>query len=612
MNKPEPRAIIIGGIVISFMLTLLIRLFFLQLINDEYEISALNNSQRHIIQYPPRGIIYDRDSTILVSNKAAYDLMVIPRQVTQMDTLQLCNYLNIDIQDFRERLKNAKNFSGFQVSIFYKMLSAEEYASLQEILFAYEGFFVQPRVVRQYKANIGAHVFGDIGEVSTNTIINDSYYKMGDYCGVNGLEMHYEKVLRGEKGIQIFLVDAHNRIKEPFKKGEFDKQPVAGKSLLSSLDADLQAYGEKLMQNKVGGLVAIEPSTGEILAMVSSPGYNPNLLIGRKRGYYYDSLLNADFNPLFNRAINSAYPPGSTFKVAQALVAMDDGLISKKTGFSCNKSLVGCHNHPDANNVSEALQYSCNPYFYQVFKRLIQRGYETSIFRDSHVGLNLWKKKIELLGFGQSLDIGLPSVSKGQIPGVEYYDALYGKYRWAFSTIYSLSIGQGEILATPLQLANFTAIIANHGWYYTPHLVKAIEGKGKEEKYLQKHILPFDTDIYPALIDGMDWAVNKPHGTARLARVDSITVCGKTGTAENPHGEDHSIFMAFAPKENPKIAIAVYVENSGFGGTWAAPVAGLMIEYYLTDTVKNKWSEQRILDANLLPVKDSLNYEPKQ
>ena len=605
MNKPEPRTYIIGGIVIATALTMLIRLFYLQVVSDEYEVSALNNSQRHIIQYPPRGIIYDRDSNIIVSNKAAYDLMVIPRQVKEIDSLKLANALGIDMESFRLRLAKARLYSQFQPSTFYKMLSAEEYAGLQEILYAYEGFFVQPRVVRQYKGQNGAHILGDIGEVNQNILDKDPYYKVGDYCGVNGIEKSYEKILRGQKGVRIYLVDAHNRIKESYKNGKYDTLPEAGKSIVSTIDMDLQAYGEKLFKNKIGSLVAIEPATGEILAMVSSPTFDPNLLVGRERGMNYDSLLKTDNKPLYNRAIAAPYPPGSTFKVAQAMVALDEGVIFPYTGFPCNKSLVNCHNHPEPTNVSKAIQFSCNPYFYQVFKRMVQRGYESSIFRDSPIGLDLWKEKITLLGFGQALDIGLPGVSPGQIPGSDYYDALYGQYRWAFSTIYSLSIGQGEISATPLQLAHFASIIANRGSYYTPHLVKSIEGNGLEEKYSEKHVLPFDQSIYPPIIKGMEDAVNAPLGTAALAKIEGITVCGKTGTAQNPHGEDHSIFMAFAPKENPDIAIAVYVENAGFGGTWAAPIAGLMIEHYLNDSISNTWGEERILNANLIPEKET-------
>ncbi|MEA3447076.1 MAG: penicillin-binding protein 2 [Bacteroidota bacterium] len=605
MNKQfEQRKYLIIGIIVLTGIVILIKLFYLQIINEEYKISALNNSQRHIIQYPPRGIIYDRDSNILASNKVAYDIMVIPGQVKPIDTIQFASHLHISVNEFKQRLLKASHYSYFKASVFFKLLSAREYASLQEYIHHYRGFYVQPRLVRDYPQKLAPHVLGDVGEVGKKVVESDDYYQPGDYIGLNGLEKYYEEELRGEKGLKIYLVDAHNRIKESFQDGRYDKKPVAGKNLICTIDSRLQAYGKQLMHNKLGGLVAIEPETGEILAMVSNPTYDPNILIGRKRGYYYDSLLLADHKPLFNRAVNAAYPPGSTFKVAQAIVALDEGVIDVNTAFSCNKALIGCHNHPNASSITEAIQYSCNPYFYQVFKRLIQRGYEESIFKDSPLGLDLWKQKISSFGFGSRLDIGLPSVNSGFIPGSDYYNRLYGEYRWAFSTIYSLCIGQGEIGVTPLQLANFASIIANRGWYYTPHLIKRIEKEGLESKYSQKHILPFDENIYPPVIDGMAATVNGDIGTARLSRIKGITLCGKTGTAENPHGEDHSIFMAFAPKDNPQIAIAVYVENSGYGGTWAGPIASLMAEKYLLDTIQVKWKEDRILDANLIPEKE--------
>ncbi len=600
----EQRQYLILGIIVLSGIIMLIQLFYLQIINEEYKVSALSNSQRHIIQYPPRGIIYDRDSNILASNKVAYDIMVIPGQIKPFDTCQFASHLNISVNEFKQRLMKASHYSYFKASVFFKLLSAREYASLQEYIHLYRGFYVQPRLVRDYPQKLAPHLLGDVGEVSQKVVDSDVYYQAGDYIGLNGLEKYYEKELRGEKGLKIYLVDAHNRIKESFHDGMYDKKTEAGKNLICTIDSRLQAYGNKLMQNKLGGLVAIETETGEILAMVSNPNYDPNILIGRKRGYYYDSLLLDDQRPLFNRAVNAAYPPGSTFKVAQAIIGLDEGVIDVNTGFPCNKALVGCHSHPRANSIIQAIQYSCNPYFHQVFKRLIQRGYEESVFKDSPIGLDLWKQKISSFGFGSRLDIGLPSVNPGFIPGSDYYNRLYGEYRWAFSTIYSLSIGQGEIGVTPVQLANFASIVANRGWYYTPHLVNNIQGKGLESKYKQKHILPFDEKLYEPVIEGMNEAVNGDHGTAKLARIQDITLCGKTGTAENPHGEDHSIFMAFAPKENPKIAIAVYVENSGFGGTWAGPIASLMVEKYLLDTIQVKWKEDRILDANLIPQEE--------
>lgn len=609
MKQYESRKYVIIAIVAIAIIALIVRLFVIQIASDTYRISASNNAQRHVIQYPPRGIIYDRDSNILASNIAAYDMMVIPSQVQEMDTAELAGHLGITVHDFRQRLAKASSYSLFRPSVFYKLMPAEEYARLQENLYKYPGFFVQSRTIRDYSWKTAAHVLGDVGEVSRKIIKQDTSYKMGDYAGMNGLEKYYEKELRGKKGVKIYLVNARNIIKESFKEGRYDRPAIPGKDLVSTLDMELQLYGERLMKNKIGSVVAIDPNNGEILAMISSPAYDPDLLVGRQRGTNYDSLLKADYRPLFNRAVNSASPPGSTFKPAQAMVALNDGLIEPYSYFPCNKALVGCHNHPSATNVAKAIQYSCNPYFYEVFRRIIQAGESESIFKDSRIGLAKWKEKMTSLGFGQAFDIGLPAVSKGQVPSPDLYDGMYGKYRWAFSTIYSLSIGQGELSVTPLQLANFAAILANRGHYFNPHLVKHIAEDSIANKYRKKVSVPIDTSYYPYIVNGMELAVNGARGTAGRARIKNVIVCGKTGTAENPHGEDHSIFMAFAPKDSAEIAIAVYVENAGFGGTWAAPIASLMMGKYLTDTIQNSWKENRILEADLLPKPDSTENE---
>ncbi len=376
---------------------------------------------------------------------------------------------------------------------------------------------------------------------------------------------------------------------------------MPGKDLTLTIDLELQRYGEMLMNNKIGSIVAIEPATGEILAMVSSPSYDPQLLVGRARGNNYDSLLNAKGKPLINRAISSTYPPGSIFKMANALVAMQEGLITKDTFFPCDQSKVGCHGHPPANTVARAVQYSCNPYFYYVFKACVQRGKERSIFKDSRIGLDLWKKKIVTLGFDRALDIGLPGVNKGQVPGPDYYDRLYGKHRWAFSTIYSLGIGQGELLISPLQMAHFCAIIANRGFYYNPHLLKKLGGEAISGENTQKVFTPFDKKYFEIIVEGMDNVVNEEYGTGFYARMPDIRVCGKTGTAQNS-GKDHSVFIAFAPRDDPKIAIAVYVENAGFGGVWAAPISRLMIEKYMKGYVTDTLLEKRIVESVIFDV----------
>ena len=602
MKDLSIRKFYVGGIFLAIFLIIIIRLFTIQVIDDSYKISSENNSQRRIVEYPARGLVFDRNGILLVSNETAYDLMIIPRQVTSFDTAMLMQDLGIDIDDLRMRIKKAIGYSRFKPSVFYKQMSKMQYAYFQEHMYRYPGFYVQTRSLRKYEKTIAAHILGDIGEIDLEGIQNDSYYAVGDYVGKSGIENYYENVLRGEKGVKVYIVDVHNRIQGSYENGEFDIAAKPGKAITLCIDERLQSYGELLMQNKIGSIVAIDPSNGEILTMVSSPGYDPNLLIGRQRGYNFDSLMKAPNKPLFNRAVNAAYPPGSIFKMVQAIIGLDQGIITPNTSFPCDQSIVGCHNHPPNTNLMRAIQYSCNPYFYMLTRKLIQRGFEKSIFRDSRVGLEIWKDKVLALGFEQSFDIGLPSVSRGKIPGPDYYDRIYGKYRWAYSTIYSLSIGQGEVLVTPLQMANYAAIIANRGYYYPPHLARHINNEIPDSSFRKPVKTPFKPEYFIPIVDGMDAVVNEEYGTGGLARIPHIRVCGKTGTAQNPHGEDHSIFMAFAPKDNPKIAIAVYIENAGFGGVWAAPIASLMIEKYLTDSISNIYSEQRILNTNIYNI----------
>ncbi len=603
MKILDDRKYVVIGIITVIFLIIWIKLFNLQILDISLKISSDNNSQRKVIVYPSRGLIYDRNGVLLVSNEAAYDLMVIPRNIKDMDTLSLCQDLNISTEEFNEKLFTCKEYSEYRPSLFYKQITAVQNAGLQEHMYKYKGFFVQKRTLRRYKEGIAAHVLGDVGEVDLKTLETDAYYSGGDYAGKSGVEKYYEDKLRGQKGVKVFLVDVYNNIQDSYMEGKYDVPAEPGKNISLTLDTELQRYGEQLMENKIGSIVAIEPASGEILAMVSSPTYDPQLLVGRERGHNYDSLLNASGKPLINRAVSSTYPPGSIFKLAISLVALQERIISSNAYFPCDHTIVGCHNHPLANGVARAIQYSCNPYFYFVFKKIIQRGLKESVFRDSRMGLELWKKKILGLGFEKAFDIGIPGVNKGQIPGPDFYDRLYGKYRWAFSTIYSLGIGQGELLISALQMANFCAIIANRGYYYNPHLVKKIDNVEIEGLNTQKIFTPFDKEHYNVVVDGMDMVVNEEFGTGYYARLSDIRVCGKTGTAENPHGDDHSIFVAFAPKDNPEIAIAVYIENAGFGGVWAAPIARLMIEKYIKDEISDIAMEKRILEADLT-IKD--------
>ena len=595
IEKQKYNIIFIFCIII---LIIWIKLFYIQIIDTDLKKASENNTIRRITIYPSRGLIYDRNEKLLVYNEASYDLFVTPKEIKNLDTISLCRDLKMTVDEFVKKLTKAKEYSMRKPSVFYSQITAEQYAILQEHLYKYKGFNVQNRTLRKYDSNIAAHIFGDIGEIDLKQLTADTYYKGGDYIGKSGIEKYYEKELRGKKGVQYLLVDAFNNIKDKYKNGEFDTIAQLGKNLTLTIDATLQKYGEELMQNKKGAIVAIEPSTGEILAMVSAPSYSPQLMVGRQRGKNYDSLLNIKEKVLINRALYE-YPPGSVFKIAQALVGLSENVITANTYYPCDKSKVGCHDHPPCNGVRRALQYSCNPYFYYVFRDLVHRGIEKNVFKDARIGLDLWKDKIETLGFNQAFDIGLPNVKKGNIPGSEYYDNLYKKHRWAFSTIYSLSIGQGEVMVTPLQIANLCAIIANRGYYCEPHIVKKINNQTIHQNNT-KIYPPFDKSYFEIIVEGMDYVVNGDYGTGYLARIPGVEVCGKTGTVQNPKGKDHSAFIAFAPKKEPKIAIAVYVENAGFGGVWAAPIAKLLMEKYLKSEISNHDLEEKILETNLL------------
>lgn len=588
------RSTVIIVIFITVAFIYWIRLFQLQIVEERYTVDARSNAIRHKVQYPGRGLIYDRNGEILVYNEAVYDLMIIPGQAKETDWALLAQLLEITEEGAKERYKKARAYSRHAHSVFEKQISKETYGKLQEYLYRFPGFYVQSRTLRRYPKPIAAHVLGDVGEVSESEIARNSYYQMGDYIGKSGLEKYYETQLRGTKGVKVVMVDVLNREKGSYKGGMFDTAAVSGQELYSTLDASLQAYAEELMYGKRGSIVAIEPSTGEVLALVSAPTYDPNLLIGRIRSGNYGVLLNDPQKPLFNRALMAYYPPGSIFKLPQALIGMQEKVITPYSGFACDKSLVGCHGHPDALSVAEGVRMSCNPYFYQVFRRIIMRGKDNNRFVDSRLGLQRWDTLIRTFGFGQRLNIDLSDAKAGFIPDAAYYDRYYGKNQWAFSTIFSVSIGQGEIGLIPLQMANLAVIMANRGYYYTPHLVRAI-GNGKNSLLdTVAHHVAIDRRYFEPVVEGMYGAVHLPGGTARRARIDSIVVCGKTGTSQNPHGKDHAVFIGFAPRENPRIAISIFLENSGFGGTWAAPTASLLIEKYLTGKVSRKWLEDQV------------------
>lgn len=603
MNIFFERKYVIQGIIILTGLILLARLFYIQVVDDSYFLSANNNVLRKIVVYPARGIIYDRTGRIMVQNEPVYDLMVIPRQVKEIDTTQFCSLIGIGKNEFIERLEKARKYSPYKSSIFEKQLSARTFAGFQERLFEYPGFYVQNRTVRKYPDSVAAQVLGYIGEVDENMMKKTNYYyQLGDYIGISGVERSYENILRGQRGVKMIMVDVFNREQGSYENGAYDTLAIAGEKVTSSLDLEIQKMGERLMKNKKGSIVAIEPSTGEILAFVSSPGYDPNLLVGRERGTNYRKLVLDKDKPLFIRPIMAQYPPGSIFKAVEALVGQQEGLIYPETRFPCGggyrygNRVVRCTHVHSALNLMESIQLSCNPYYCYVFKKLIDNGN----YGSAEANFIAWRKHIEKFGIGVKLGIDLPNELKGLLPTHEFYDKYYGAGRWKSSNIISLSIGQGELGITPLQMANVMAIIANKGYYYSPHLVKAIGNKNQQKpEYTTRHYAGIDSNYFDVVIDGMQKVVEG--GTATYARIQGITMCGKTGTAQNPHGKDHSVFVAFAPRENPKIAIAVVVENAGFGSVWAAPIASLLVEQYLTDTItRPKYYVDRLLNADLI------------
>jgi penicillin-binding protein 2 len=599
MNHFTDRRYVFAVAIILVGLVFMIRLFHIQIIDKSYKQYALNNAQSVRVIFPARGLIYDRNGKIMVYNKAAYDIMVTPRLLEPFDTTELCSILKITRESARERLRSARSYSTRVPSVFMKQVSYENAALLQEKMYQFPGFYVQTRTLREYARPIASHALGYVGEVDQAILDSNSYYQLGDYIGVSGVEKAYEEYLRGEKGKTVFLKDVHNQTVESYQEGRLDVTVEVGKNLTTTLDMDLQEYGEKLMAPYLGSVVAIEPSTGEVLALVSAPTYPPDLLVGRNLGAEFSTLAADTLNPLFNRALMAQYPPGSTFKTMMGLIGLQEQVISKKTEFYCYYGFyvgnihTACHLHESPLNLVEAVQNSCNTYFINVLKNILQ----DVKFSSTAEAYNNWRNHLLSMGFNKPLGIELTNELTGNIPTPDYFNRIYGENHWNYLTIRSLAIGQGELLVTPIQMANMTATLANRGYYITPHLVREIEGGVQiDEKYREKHFTSIDTSSYGPIVDGMELVVNGgPGSTARNAKIEGITVCGKTGTAENPHGNDHSIFIAFAPKENPKIAIAVYVENQGFGTTYAAPIASLMIEKYLTGEIKRKWYENWVM-----------------
>ncbi len=606
MNPYSYRKDILVWSVVSLLAIITIRLFVIQIIKTDYRVNAENNAFKYETRYPARGLIRDRGGRIIVDNKITYDIQVTPHNVTAFDTLEFCRIFDIDTSFINERFRYYREYRtriGYQSMVLLKQVPAEQYNVFVEKIYRYQGFSGIPRTSRMYNYDAGGNLLGYISEVDAGFIKKHPEYRSGDYAGRTGMEDAYENILRGEKGYAIYLRDARNRIVGRYKNGEADKAAVAGEDVYTTIDAPLQAYGERLMKNKVGSIVAIEPSTGEILSMVSSPGISVDQLVEISK--HYKDLVSDPYRPMFNRAVMSPQPPGSVFKLVNGLIGLQEGVITPASSFPCSRGYhvgsltVGCHSHPSPLDLHHGIMMSCNAYFCHVFRAII----DNRKHKNTREAFEVWKSYVESFGFGQKLGSDIRSESAGTLPTAAGYDRLHGKNAWKSLSIISLSIGQGELGCTPLHLANLAATIANRGYYYIPHLQKDTPQCPIDERFHQRHYTLVDTVHFTEIVKGMEMAVSGGAGaTARIAAIPGVTVCGKTGTAQNPHGDDHSVFICFAPKDNPRIAVAAYIENAGFGATWAAPIASLMVEKYLNGEIGagRKDLEKRITDAYLL------------
>ncbi len=588
---------------------LIAKLFSIQILEDKYKLSAENNTMVYATIYPTRGIIHDRNGNILVGNKVAYDLMVTPKEVEPFDTLALCEVLDVTPEFVKEKMdefyRNRRRI-GYQSVVMMKQIPPETFMKFAEVAYKFPGFRGQARSIREYPFNAGGNLLGYVSEVNANYIENHpGEYKAGDYAGMTGIEAAREKELRGEKGYNIWLRNSRNRIESRYKDGEMDKEAVPGDDITTTIDAELQRYGQMLMANKVGSLVAIEPSTGEILTLVSSPGIDVDQLANI--GQHYAEISNDPYKPMFNRAVQASYPPGSVFKLVNGLIGLQEEVFTPETQYPCNmgyhfgRNKLGCHAHKSPLTFEESIMMSCNAYYCYVLRNLLENPKYDSIDE----AMDKWNEYVKSFGFGQKLGSDFPSELGGNIPDSKYYNRVYRKGGWKATTVISLSIGQGEIGCTPLHLANLCATVANRGFYYTPHIIKDSDNVTIDQKYKEKNYTMVDTAHFHKVIGGMYKAVNSGYGsggTASVAAVEGLDICGKTGTAQNPHGNDHSVFICFAPKDNPKIAVAAYVENGGFGATWAAPIASLLTEKYLNGEISKdrKALEERMLSGNLL------------
>lgn len=604
MNSRLKKLLFGLGVVVA---VLLVKLFYIQIIEDKYKRDASNNSMVHKTIYPTRGIIHDRNGATLVGNKVAYDLEVTPREVQAFDTVLLAEVLDTTVDFIRTKMaeyaRNRRRI-GYQSVVMLKQLTPSTYMKFAEKQYKFPGFAGVLRSIRDYPVNAGGNLLGYVSEVDANYIKNHpDYYRPGDYAGRTGIEALMEEELRGQKGYNIYLRNSKNQIEDSYKDGEMDIEAVPGNNIVTTIDAQLQQFGQELMANKAGSVVAIEPKTGEILAMVSSPGIDVEKLA--EIGKYYREISSDPHRPMFNRAVQASYPPGSVFKLVNGLIGLEEGVLRLDNSYPCSKGFpygnrkLGCHAHPQAQSLREAVKMSCNAYFCYVLRNILQNP------KYDNIGdaLDKWKEYCQSMGFGRKLESDFPSELGGGLPDSKYYNKVYGKGAWKFTTILSISIGQGEVGATPLQLANLCATIANRGWYIIPHIIKDSENVKIDDKYREKHYTMVKSENYTQVVEGMWGCVYEEWGTARRARVAGLDICGKTGTAQNPRGEDNSVFICFAPKDDPQIAVAAYVENAGAGGRWAAPIASLMVEKYLTGEISSASRQaamQEVLDADFM------------
>jgi len=599
------RKTLLPAVIIVTSIILIARIFYLQVIDETLKLKSENNAIKKVFDFPERGYIYDRNGKLLVANQPSYDIMVVPREIKDIDTTEFCSLLHITKAEFIKKIEKARVNSPMLPSVFLSQLNKAEYAAFQEKERKFEGFYTQKRSLRDYQVNFGANIFGFIRQVDESILKKNKYYNSGDLIGKQGVEQQYEEALRGIKGVKYLLRDKHNKIIGPYKNGEFDTIAQQGKDLTLTIDYELQKYGTELMVNKRGGIVAIEPKTGEILALVSAPTYDPALLVGRQRSKNYTALYNDSIaKPLYDRGLQAAYPPGSPFKIITGLIGLQEEVIDEQSTFYCNHGanfgrFMGCHCGLHTLQLNNGIYKSCNSYFGNTYKRTIEK------YKDSYYSVDNWANHVKSFGLGQFLGTDMPIGSKGLVPSSKMYKKWYNGAKIRSSYIISNAIGQGEVLTSPIQLANMMATVANRGYYFTPHIVKNIKDQKLDKKFVTKHYTTIDKQYYEPVIQGLEDVYN--YGTAAGFRVEGMKICGKTGTAENKirvagktyQLKDHSIFVAFAPRDNPKIALAVFIENSGYGATWAGPIATLMLEKYINGTISRKDLETRMLNGSL-------------